>query len=315
MIVAEASDRWGRAFLSGILAGAVGVFHLLAAAMLLPRALWWVARGTARRHAPAVLAGVVLAWLAATPIGIWQSVLTAHRETGVALQHPPPAERDWARPATPFNLAAGVAHGATRLVGLEPNRFGLRTRHIAVAAILLLVVVALGVRGLDRPRTALLVGGALTPFLTSTALALWYGHVVSFESRYLLWALPSVALLFARGALGLGPRLGGLVVALALSLSVVSLVRPPPAPPDPVQLRQGTVAAVMRCYEEGDLVVVPSAEEARLFVGFGGHPTRLSISPAPVSAPSRRWVIAGAGVCASGIAGGTCGLSLCPTPP
>jgi 4-amino-4-deoxy-L-arabinose transferase-like glycosyltransferase len=316
MVVAEASDRWGRAFLSGILAGAVGVFHLLAAAMLLPRALWWAANGTARRHTPAVLAGVALAWLAATPIGIWQSVLTAHRETGIALQQPPPEERDWARPATAFNIAAGVSHGATRLVGLEPARFGLRTRHVGFAAFLLLAVAGLGARGLDPARRALLVGGALTPFLTSTALALWYGHVVSFESRYLLWALPSLALLLARGALGLGPRLGGVVVALALAFPAISLLRPPEAVPDPVQLRHAMVATVMHCYRDGDLVIVSSAEEARTFVGFGGHPTRLSIgSPGPT--PSRRWVVSGAELCATGIdeAGGRCGLSLCAATP
>jgi hypothetical protein len=316
MGAAEASERRTRAFLAGVLAGAAGIFHLLAAAMLLPWALWWAAKGTGRREAAAVLAGIALAWLAATPIGIWQSVLTAHRETGIALQQPPPEEKDWARPATVSNIGSGVGHGAARLVGLEPTRFGLRTRHVALAAVLLLAVAGLGARGLDPARMALLVGGALTPFLISTALALWYGHVVSFESRYLLWALPSIALLLARGALGLGPRLGGLVMAMALALPVISLFRPPPTVQDPVQLRYDMVATVLQCYRDGDLVVVSSAEEARTFIGFGGHPTRLSIgSPGP--APSRRWVVSGAELCATGIAeaDGRCGLSLCAATP
>jgi 4-amino-4-deoxy-L-arabinose transferase-like glycosyltransferase len=317
MVVAEASDRWGRAFLSGILAGAVGVFHLLAAAMLLPRALWWAANGTARRHTPAVLAGVALAWLAATPIGIWQSVLTAHRETGIALQQPPPEERDWARPATAFNIAAGVSHGATRLVGLEPARFGLRTRHVGFAAFLLLAVAGLGARGLDPARRALPWAGPLPPVLDERGPRPLVRPRPFLSSPVTSCGLsPGLALLLARGALGLGPRLGGVVVALALAFPAISLLRPPEAVPDPVQLRHAMVATVMHCYRDGDLVIVSSAEEARTFVGFGGHPTRLSIgSPGPT--PSRRWVVSGAELCATGIdeAGGRCGLSLCAATP
>jgi hypothetical protein len=209
-------------------------------------------------------------------------------------------------------VAAAVAHGATHLVGLEPARFGLRTRHIAWAALLLSAVIVHGARGLGRARTLLLMGGLATPFLTGIALTWWYGHTVAFESRYLLWALPGAALLLARGALSLGPRLGGLVLVLAIGAAVVTLFRPPPSLGDPIQLRYGPVRAVMQCYREDDLVVVSSLQEARLFVGFGGHPTRLRVAPPPPAESARRWVVVGPGVCAAGIAGSTCGLSLCP---
>lgn len=314
MVAAERSASWFRALLSGALAGVVGVFHLLASVMLLPQALWWAAKRPEGRRTLLAVAGIVLAWLAAMPIGIGQSVVTAHRDSGLALQHPPPEEREWARPTTAFTLAAGAAHAATRLVGLEPDPFGLRTRHVAWATILLLGLAALGARGLDRAQKTLVVGGAVTPFLASAVLAVWYGHVVSFESRYLLWALPCLALLIARGALGLGPRLRVLMVSLALALPVLCLFRPLRHPLERVHLRQGMVAAVMRCHQEGDLVQVGSAEEAWTFVAFGGHPTRLSVGEPP-AAPARRWVVAGTEVCARGMAEGTCGLSLCAATP
>jgi hypothetical protein len=314
MIAAERHPSGIRAVLAGLLAGGAGVFHLLASTMLLPQAAWWAAKRPDGRRTLLAVAGVVLAWLAALPIGIRQSVLTAHRDSGLALQHPPPEEREWARPTTPFTLASAAAHAATRLVGLEPDSFGLRTRHVAWATVVLLALAGLGARGLDRSQRALVVGGALTPFLASAALAIGYGHVVSFESRYLLWALPCLALLIARGALGVGRRLVGPAVALALALPVVCLLRPRPHPLERVHLRQAAVGAVMRCQQAGDLVQVGSAEEAWTFVALGGHPARLSIGEPP-EAPSRRWIVAGTEVCARGMSEGTCGLSLCPPPP
>lgn len=314
MMATERRASRPRALLSGLLAGAVGVFHLLAAVMLVPQACWWALKRPPRRRTLLVVTGIVLAWLAALPIGIGQSVATAHRDSGIALQHPPPEEREWARPTTAGTLAAGLAHAATRLVGLEPDAFGLRTRHFAWATALLLAVAALGARGLDRAQRVLIAGGAIAPFLASAALAVWYGHVVSFESRYLLWALPCLALLIGRGAVALGPRLGGLTMVLALALPVVCLFRPLRPSRERVHLRHDMVAAVMRCHQEGDLVQVASPEEAWTFVAFGGHPARLSIG-VPPGAPARRWVVAGGKFCTVGMAEGTCGLSLCPTPP
>src|SRR6185436_5429128 len=118
MLAAESSPSRPRALLAGVLAGAAGVFHLLAAAMLLPQALWWAVKKPEGRRTWLAVAGVVVAWLAAIPIGIRESVVTAHRDSGLALQHPPPEESEWALPTTPSSLAAAAAHAATRLVGL-----------------------------------------------------------------------------------------------------------------------------------------------------------------------------------------------------
>ncbi|HEV7500321.1 MAG TPA: glycosyltransferase family 39 protein, partial [Vicinamibacteria bacterium] len=298
-VTAGTSKRPLPALVYGLLAGTMSVFHLLAGVVIVPQVLWLALKGLRARRAALVAAGIALPWLAAMPLGVWESAEAAHRESGLALRQPPAELVDWARPASAFNLAAGVAHVATKVVGIDPDAVRVRTRHVLLATAALLGVAVFGMRGLDGADKVLLGGGVLFPVMTSLLLALWYGHVVPLQPRYLLWIVPSMALLIGRGAQQLGRQAGGAAVAIAAGLSIVSLLARPGPIPDPIRLRHETVVALMQCYAAGDVVAVPTVDEGMLLVAFGGRPVRLAIGRPPASSPDRRWILSGSEMCAS----------------
>jgi Dolichyl-phosphate-mannose-protein mannosyltransferase len=321
MVEARHRDRVALWTAYGFAAGAIPVLHLLAGVTLVSQAAWLLMQRVPLRRLVLAAAGAMLPWLLATPLHIFESIATAHQQSGVALAAPPSEVRDWARPATPRTIAAGVAYSSTSLAGITLTGTGWRIRHVVWLAIPLFLAFAIGLRRLAGPERVLLGLGAAAPLLAAVVFAMVYGHVVPLEDRYMAWALPHVSLLLGHGAHQQPYRVGRALVVIPMLSWIGSLLAPAPHQ-DVVGLRKRTVSAVMACYGPGDLVSVPTKDAAMTFVAFGGHPTGIAIGGRPraagkrgAAAPAgarRLWVVSGDEACGVGPAVvGDCALPRC----
>ena len=224
--------------------------HMLSGFALLPHLLYLrlVAR-IQRRHllASAAVGAILLA--CALPFGLADSILSEHTYTGIA-------HRGVSGPMSlaPAHLAATTAFSIGTLLGISPERTGLRTR---VLFPLIVVALALCVRGagaLPRTRRAIVVCGAVLPTCVALALSFAYDHTVAMLPRYSIWALPFILVLLA---LGLGssshPRI---VVGIALALFGALALSPPPDSPG---YRLTDAEALARCSSHATPIVVREA--------------------------------------------------------
>jgi uncharacterized membrane protein len=298
LLVADRTRSGLAAFLYGAIAGTVPIFHLLAGIMVAPQLAWLVLRRTSRRRLLTMALGALVPWVVATPIHIWDSILTADQQSGVAFAAPAHGLESWARPATPANLAAAAAYAVSALAGVDVSVTPWRTRQLLLLTVPILALIAWGLRRLARPEQVLLGLGLVAPLAVAAGMSVLYGHVVPFQARYVSWAVPNAALLVATGAWDLRTRVWHASTVLPVLLWAAFVI-PMRVRPDPVPFRFATVKAAMACYQASDVIVPANVEDARAFVAFGGHPVMLAL-PGTSPEPSRSWHV-GAGV--------TCGVA------
>lgn len=295
MLFADRNRSGGAAFLYGAVAGTVPIFHLLAGVMVVPQAAWLILRRTSRRRLLTMVLGGLVPWIVATPIHIFDSILTADEQSGVAFAAPPSGLEGWARPATPSNLAAAAAYAVSALAGVDVSVTPWRTRQLLLLTVPILALMGWGLRRLARPEQVLLGLGLVAPLAVAAGLSVLYGHVVTFQARYVSWAVPNAALLVATGAWDLRRRAwhASVVVPILLWAAFVIPLR---SRPDLVPFRYATVKAAMACYAASDIIVPANIEDARAFVAFGGHPATFALPGRPPE-PARSWRVGAIGAC------------------
>jgi uncharacterized membrane protein len=275
--VGDREERWAWV-VYGALAATVPAIHLLATIALVPQGAWLLGRPAGRRRwIYAVASGIFLLGLL-TPLGFLQSVVTAHQDSGVAFQHPPPELQEWALPTTGPRLLSGLVASTTRLVGLEYPAFGLRARGMVWLSAPLLVAGAIAISRV-KPRSAALVvtGAALLPLVTATLLSLAYGHVVPLQDRYSAWTMPFFALAFAEVIVQLPPALRrgagtGLVLTLGLFLAKLQLPMPPRTTPRAEEVRR-----LSTCVEAGEVLGTNDPTEAAVVAAWTDGPLLLAV--------------------------------------
>ena len=282
LLVAETKSRW--AWMGyGIVAATVPALHLLAVMALLPQGAWLLARPEARRRLPYALASGMFFLCLLAPLGFLQSVVTAHQDSGLAFQHPPPELQEWALPATFSRLVSGLGATTTRLLGIEYPVLGVRSRDLLwLSGPLLASAIVAALRMRPREVALLLAGGAFLPLLTTAGLSLAYGHIVPLQDRYSSWSMPFFALLFAEGIVMLRPSLSrrfgtALLLIYALFLARMQLSPEPRTTPRAQEVRQVSECAIppqaVRANDASEAAVIAAWTDRPLFLQVGGDPS------------------------------------------
>jgi hypothetical protein len=135
----------------------------------------------------------------------------------------------WIPEATASGVVRCAGASFTRLVGLEYHLLVAHARAVLPLTLLLVALMVLGARRLERPARWAFAGGAVLPFALGAALAVATGRVAPLQAGRLLATLPFLALLTAAGLASLRgwrARAAGLAVAATLSAFLaLALVR------------------------------------------------------------------------------------------
>ena len=291
LAVGERDDRWSWIGY-GIVAATVPAFHLLAAVALLPQGAWLLARPGSGRRLPYALASGFFVLCLLTPLGYGQSVITAHRESGIGFQHPPPELRDWALPTTFSRLVSGLGATTTRLLGIEYPGFGVRARDVLWLSGPLLAAVIVAARRMRPRKVALfLIGAASLPLMTAAILSLGYGHIVPLQDRYSAWSMPFFALLLGESIVRLRnslSRLAGTALLLTCGLFLAKMQIPAPPRTTP---RAHEIERLTACALEGQVVRANDAMEAAVISSWTKGPLLLQVSADPASSQRTAWEV------------------------
>lgn len=199
----------GRAVGLGVLLGglgAAGVASFAAAALLLPA---WLALRPERRGAALLSTAVALGFVAvAAALGLARS----------------PFDYGEIAPSMPATTLAGLFRctGAslTRVIGIEYQLVVAHARYVLPLTALFLALALRGAHKLPARTQALLLAGALVPFVLGATLAVVDGRVLPLQAARLVGAQPFVALLMAAGLASLRGTLAwaaGTTVAASLA--------------------------------------------------------------------------------------------------
>ncbi len=178
-----------------------------AAAALAPLA-WLALRPDRRRHAGLAAAAALATAAGVAALGLARSPF----DLGVI--------PSWIPEATPSGVVRCAGASFTRLLGLEYHLLVAHARAVLPVTLLLVALMVLGARRLERPARWAFAFGAVLPFALGAALAVATGRVAPLQAGRLLAALPFLAVLTAAGLASLRGRAAkavALAVAVALS--------------------------------------------------------------------------------------------------
>jgi uncharacterized membrane protein len=292
LAVAETESRW--AWITyGALAATVPATHLLATMALVPQLAWLLGRPAARRRLGYAVASGLLLLSALAPFGWLRSVVTAHEQSGLAFQHPPPELQAWALPTSPRTFVAGFGATTTRLLGIEYPAWGLRGREVLWLSGPMLAAVGIAAARTRPLRVGLfLAGEAFLPLLTSGVLSFVYGHVVPLQERYSAWSMPFLALLFAQGIVQLGSRpLSRLVGAALVLVSGVFLAKTQLPPQPRMTPRAQEVRRLAACAAFGQVLRANDAMEAAVISAWTTQSLLLQVGGDRSSSVRASWEV------------------------
>jgi hypothetical protein len=125
----------------------------------------------------------------------------------------------WIPEATASGVVRCAGASFTRLAGLEYHLLVAHARAVLPLTLLLVALMVLGARRLERPARWAFAGGAVVPFALGAALALATGRVAPLQAGRLLATLPFLAVLTAAGFASLRGR-AAKAVALAVAVTL-----------------------------------------------------------------------------------------------
>ncbi len=190
----------------------------------------------------------------------------------------PSADENWALPATPRNIIAGLAQTIFAITGNHLQKIGLRLSRMIpllfIPVLLLVVCWRFRVRWEVRPAALLLLSIlAGSGIVFSTILALRSGHIISLQPLYSNFATPYLTILLAIGiaevssltGLGRHAMIGILLFYATILLISIKLVyedAPKYRTPNTYQLVSKQIRDTVL---PGDAIVYSSWTEARLY--------------------------------------------------
>ena len=319
LAVAETGNPWAWIAYGGV-AATVPAMHLLASVALLPQLAWLLGRPIARRRLVYAASSGLLVLSLLTPFGWLQSVVTAHEQSGLAFQHPPPELQAWALPTSVSTFVSGLGATTSRLLGIEYPRWGLRGREVLWLSGPFLAAVGMAAwRTRPRKVALFLAAEASLPLLTAACLSLVYGHVVPLQERYSAWSMPFLALLFAEGIVQVKSRPLSRSAGTALVLIWgIFLARMQLSPVPRTTPRAEEVARFAACSGRGDVLRANGPTEAAVIAAWTKVPLLLQVGGDRASRPRTAWEVeAGNGTICATSPVPACGdpWPVCPPPP
>jgi 4-amino-4-deoxy-L-arabinose transferase-like glycosyltransferase len=266
----------------GLAAGGAILSHYLSAGIMAGHAAFAVLRLRDRGVWIRLVGGSGLAGLVT---GVWlvvggleglQQVSTKNKEYEQRAHSARPDE-NFSLPATPGYLVAGLLQVGYAMSGNGLQRAGVRLREL-IPCLLLPAAFLIGCwrgRGqLARVNGGLLLLGILasSSVVVSSVLALWAGHIISFQPHYSNFATPYLVILLAAGMSSFAAARGwrfqvgatliaAQVVVLAISLKLVYEDAPLYRPPNRFAVVARQISAVAT---PQDVVSYPTWSDARL---------------------------------------------------
>jgi hypothetical protein len=215
-------------------------------------------------------------WLGVGGVDGLRQISTQNREYQRRASYPA-ADENFSLPATPKFLAAGILQMSYAMSGNGLQRAGIRLRWL-IPSLLLPAIFLFGCwrgrRKLVAVNGGLLLFGILAAsgIAVSSVLALWAGHIISFQPLYSNFATPYLIILLAAGMYWFVTTRGWrfwagtvLVVAqsvvLAISVKLVYADAPWYRPPNQYAAIANRIAAVAT---PSDIVSYPTWTDARL---------------------------------------------------